>query len=310
MTLPRLTAPQRRPMVALLVTLAAAQAALAAAAAAALGRAMAVPDAQLLAAGGMAAGLAAVTGAALLTERSLAERLAQSLILDTRAALFESVIRHGRGSSEERWLTPFIGDLTALRNWAARGVIRLWTSAIAGAGAALWFAVAHPAAAAALAPLALGLLLVLLGALRLRQVIGEQRQARGRLTRFLIRRVRAEVAGQVARGRHGRRELGQRAQLLARLAECRTRWAATIEVVMVVAATLAAILLVIAFRQAEGSASELVAGLALLGFAGARFVEFARALHAQLGGMIAIARLDQQLATPTPDIHGAKDEDA
>jgi ABC-type multidrug transport system fused ATPase/permease subunit len=310
MTPPQLAGPGRRALVGQLVALAGAQAAIAAAAAQALGRTMAAPPSQLEAAAAITAGLAVLTGAALLAERSLAERLAQSLIFDTRAALFESVIARARGTSEERWLTPFVGDLAALRTWAARGIIRLWTSAIASIGAALWLAIAYPAATLALAPLLLGLLLVMLGALRLHRVIGDQRAARGRLTRFLIRRVRAEVAGKVAPGRHGRRELGQRAAALACLALCRTRWAAAIEGVMLAAAGLAALALVVAARQAGASAADLVAGLALIGFAGARLVEFARALHAHLGGRIALARVQRLLGSGDSAKDGDRHEDA
>jgi hypothetical protein len=144
MSPPQLAGPGRRALVVQLVALAAAQVAIAAAAAQALGRTMAAPPSQLELTAAIAAGLAGLTGAALLAERHLAERLAQSLIFDSRAALFEAVIARARGTSEERWLTPFVGDLAALRNWAARGIIRLWTSAIVSMGKALWLAIAFP----------------------------------------------------------------------------------------------------------------------------------------------------------------------
>ena len=297
MSLPALSDRSRRHLVVLLIGLAVVQAILAALGAAALGGAITAPTSQIALTAGIAAALALLTGLALLAERSMAERLAQSLVHDTRRSLFESVIAHAQGTREERWLTPFVGDLTALRNWAARGVIRLWTSGIAALVGSIWFLWSNRDAALALAPLASGLALCLLGALRLRHIVGEQRNARGRLTRFLIRRVRAEVEGKALQGRHGRRALDSRSRALAILAECRTRWAAMIEVAMVVAAVLAAILLVITHRTASATGSaELVTGLTLVAFVGSRLTEFARALHAYVAGRVAIQRLHHLIA--------------
>jgi ABC-type multidrug transport system fused ATPase/permease subunit len=294
--LPQLTAGPRRPVLILLVALAFGQAGLAAAGSGALGQTMDAPSDALLPTAAIAAAFVILAGIALLGERRFAERLAQSLVHDTRRQLFETVIAQGRGTREERWLTPLVGDLAALRNWAARGVIRLWTTAVAAVCGATWIAVQSPEAALALAPLLLGLLLCLACAVRLHRSVGDQRRARGRLTRFLIRRVRAEVGGTAAAGRHGRRELDSRSRGLTCLAESRAGWAAAMEMVMMIAAGLSALTLVWLYRSDTADAAGLIASLTLLAFVGSRLVEFSRALHAHIAGRIARQRMAQLLA--------------
>ena len=204
----------------------------------------------MVAAAAPAALFAILAGLAIVAERAMAERLAQSLVHDMRTALFEGVISHGRGTTEERWLTPLVGDLTALRNWAARGVVRVWTSGLAVVGGSLWFALAWRDSIAALIPFAAAIVLLPLLVGRLNATVSAQRVARGQLNRFLIRRVRAETAGLVHRGRHGRKCLNTRSLALTGWARRRANWAATIEAAMLVAGGLSALLLVIVQRDA------------------------------------------------------------
>jgi hypothetical protein len=291
MTIPSIADRSRRWFIGMLVALAMVQAGAAAAGAAALGATIAAPAGALVAAAVPAAAFAILAGIAIIAERMVAERLAQSLVHDVRTTIFEGVIAFGRGTTEERWLTPLVGDLAALRNWAARGIVRLWTSGVAALGGLVWFACVWSDRLGALIPFGLAILLFPLVAGRLNATISSQRAARGRLTRFLIRRVRAEMAGTVQRGRHGRKCLNTRSLALTDWAQRRSKWAAMLEAAMLVAGGLAALLLVIGHRTDASSEGELVAALALIGFIASRALEFARALHAHCAGSIARDRL-------------------
>jgi ABC-type multidrug transport system fused ATPase/permease subunit len=300
--IPSIADRSRRWFIGLLVAIAMVQAGAAAAGAAALGDTIAAPAGALVAAAVPAAVFAILAGLAIIAERMVAERLAQSLVHDVRITIFEGVIAFGRGTSEERWLTPLVGDLAALRNWAARGVVRLWTSGLAALGGLAWFIFSWHEQLAALIPFGLAMLIFPVFAGRLNATISAQRVERGRLTRFLIRRVRAEIGGAVHRGRHGRKCLNSRSLLLTDWARRRSKWAAMMEAAMLVAGGLAALLLVIGHRTGTGDAGELVAALALIGFIASRALEFARALHAHCAGLIARDRLHAVFARHTPSV--------
>jgi ABC-type multidrug transport system fused ATPase/permease subunit len=295
-TIPSIADRSRRWFIGLLVALAMVQAGAAAAGSAALGATIAAPAGALVAAAVPAAVFAILAGLAIIAERMVAERLAQSLVHDVRTTIFEGVIAFGRGTTEERWLTPLVGDLAALRNWAARGIVRLWTSGLAALGGLVWFIAAWRDQLGALIPFGVAILLFPWFATRLNRTISAQRVARGRLTRFLIRRVRAEIGGTVQRGRHGRKCLSSRSLSLTDWARRRSKWAAIMEATMLVAGGLAALLLVIGHRTGAGGAGELVAALALIGFIASRALEFARALHAHCAGSIARDRLHSVFA--------------
>jgi hypothetical protein len=193
----RLLSRARRPAAGGLVAVALGQAAAAAGTAEALRLAMETPAHKILAPASVAVLLAGATALAVLGERWIGERLAQSFVADARRALFESVIA-SPGRREARWITSFVGDLAALRNWAARGPVRLATASLAGLAAACWFAYGWPREAAALLPLVTGAGAMLLCCGHLAGVIEAQRRERGSLTRFLIRRLRAEIGSRVS----------------------------------------------------------------------------------------------------------------
>lgn len=301
---PRLLAPPRRLMAGLLAVLALGEAVLAVLFAAALDKVLSPahpPPGTLLAAGG----IAALAAAALLLARWVGETFAQSFVSDCRKALFAAVTRRVRASKDgragagedARWLTALINDMAALRHYALRGTVRLWTSTLAAGAAATWVFATMPDLRAGLMPLLLGGIAVLLAVWPLSRAIASQRRQRGKLNRFLVRRVRAELAGEVPARRHGFKKLALLSDELTQSAVQRARSAGTMDAVATFAGLAAALVIGWQSRMATASGSTLgLAGsLTLLGFIAARLLESARALHARIGGRLALQRLAQLL---------------
>lgn len=289
---PRLLAPARRNAALLLALLALGQALAAVLFAEAIDGLLAAsanagPRAALPA---VALGLAG--GTLLGAERWVAERFAQSFVTDCRAALFDAVIRNAGDGNEARWLSGLVNDMTALRNYALRGTIRLWTSALAAVAAAGWLVLSGPAQRLAMIPLAIGAVLVVAMVRPLGRAIAAQRTERGRLNRFLIRRVRAEMAGAPAPRGHGRNKLVALSATLRRRIEVRAANAGAMDAIASACGALAAAILVL---RAPGE-SGLVGSLTVIGFIAARLLETSRALHARTGGTIALTRLSRLLA--------------
>lgn len=299
---PSLVAPQRRAVVAVLLVVALIQGVAAAGSAEAIRIAIgARADAMLMPALVIAA-MAMTAGVAVLGERWVGERLAQSYVIDTRRCLFDAVIAQGSSGREARWLTPLVSDLAALRNWAARGPVRLVTASLAGSAATIWFLIAWPRHGVALVPMGIGLVLIMLGTRQLTHVIAEQRRERGALTSFLIRRVRAEVSARISPRGHGRNGLALRSARLGLKAERRAFVVGIMEATAVTAGALSALALVVAAVDSSSvDKGALIAGLALIAFIATRLLEIARALHAHVGGKVAQRRIARLLGDPVTD---------
>ncbi|MCZ8136945.1 MAG: hypothetical protein O9266_11635 [Porphyrobacter sp.] len=299
---PRLLAGDRRVLAALLTLLALGEAVLAVLFAAALDRLLThdgAPMLPLLAAGG----IAAMAGIALMLGRWLGEDFAQGFVTDCRAALFAAVTRHPGEGGDARWLTVLINDMAALRNYALRGTVRLWTSVTAAGAAGVWVFASMPYLRPALVPLVAGAGVILLLVWPLSRAITTQRRERGKINRFLVRRVRAELAGEANPNRHGFRKLTMLSDDLARAAVRRAASAGAMDAAATLAGLLAALVLVWqAMAGLEGGVqgvTSLAGSLTLLGFIAARLLESARALHARIGGRIALERLEKLLEPET-----------
>lgn len=247
-----------------------------------------------------AGGIAALAAAAMLLQRWVGETFAQLYVTDCRAALFAALAQHRRSrarGADARWMTLLINDMAALRNYALRGTVRLWTSATAAGAAAAWAANTLPQLRLSLIPLAIGAALVALLARPLTSAIAAQRKDRGRLNRFLVRRVHAELTGEPGGGGHGFRKLETLSDDLSRAAVRRAGHAGAMEAVATLAGLAAALILALVW-QASGQPGHagLAGSLTLLGFIAARLLESARALHARIGGRIALDRLQKRLA--------------
>ncbi len=296
---PRLLAGKRRGLAALLAVLALGEAVLAVLFAAALDRVLAetqAPLMPLLAAGGCAA----MIGAALLLQGWIGEDFAQGFVADCRAAIFEEVTCHPGAEGDARWLTVLLNDMAALRNYALRGTVRLWTSVIAASTAAAWVGLTMPQLRPALLPLMLGAGAIMLLVWPLSRAIIGQRQARGRLNRFLVRRVRAELSGNVSPKGHGFGKLALLSHSVAKASVRRALSAGTMDAVAALAGLVAALAAVWELQGGIGAAS-LAGSLTLLGFIAARLLDSARALHARAGGRIALARLERLLASSSQE---------
>lgn len=297
---PPLLAPPRRPLAALLVALAIGEAVLAVMFAAALDRLLAGSHPPLVALLG-AGGIAAMAAASLLLARWVGEDFAQSFVADCRAALFAAVTRHAGEGNDARWLTVLINDMAALRHYALRGTVRLWTSTLAAGAAAAWVFAMLPPLRPALIPLLAGAAAIIALAWPLSRAIAAQRSERGRLNRFLVRRVRAELAGEVSAKGHGFRKLGELSGDLSRAAVRRARSAGAMDALATLGGLGAALVIVWQSGTAAADRASLAGNLTLLGFIAARLLEAARALHARIGGRLALDRLARLLAPePSP----------
>ncbi len=242
--------------------------------------------------------IAAAAAAMLLLERRIGEHFAQSFVIECRAALFNAVIRSRGAGGEARWLTGLVGDMAALRNYALRGSVRLFTTSISGGAAVAWLALSYPQLRLAILPMLLAMIVLAPIALRLKTTIADQRRERGRLTRFVIRRVRIEAAGAASQMGHGRRKLQELSTLLAGEAIRRATVVGTMEGIALAAGMISTITLVMLVAQAEPAARDtgsLLAGFAIVGFASARLLEGVRALHARIGGSVSLRKLERML---------------
>ncbi|WP_324262328.1 hypothetical protein U4960_04195 [Altererythrobacter sp. H2] len=245
----------------------------------------------------VAIGIALLAGLALVAQRWVGELFAQSFVTDCRAALFQAVTRHAGEGGDARWLTGLVNDMAALRNYALRGSVRFWTSALSGTAASLWILASLPQARPALLALASGLAGIALMARALSRTIRHQRRERGKLNGFLVRRVRAELAGAVSAKGHGFRKLAALSGQLGSRSVQRATIAGAMETAATVAGLAAALIVVWqSIGLADGAA---IAGpLTLIAFVAARLLEWTRALHARLGGAIALERLARLLSIP------------
>jgi ABC-type multidrug transport system fused ATPase/permease subunit len=234
-------------------------------------------------------------GIAMLAERATAERFAQSFVLDCRRSIFENVVRNSGDDRPARWLTALVGDLTAIRNYAVRGSVKLWTSLLAGIAASFWFWLNYPTSQFVLMPFLLGLLLLLGTTYFLRSAIAVQRNTRGKLNRFLIRRVQIEASGQSTPRRHGYRRLQDLSEDLSRKVQKRAFIFGIMECIAIICGGLSAVLVIIIDRNPASNAM-IIGQISLIGFIATRLLETARAMHAQAGGQIALNRLKRLLA--------------
>lgn len=297
MNRPRLLTGRRRRLFAALVATGLAQAGLAALSAGLIGQAVVAGALAPPLAAGLAAA-AALAGAAGLAERWLGERLAQDYVLETRQLLFTAAVPAIGVVEDARLLMPFVGDLAAVRNWAARGPAALVASCVGVVAGAVLLIARAPALAPGLAPLLAAALVLALLYRRLAGRIADQRRVRARLTRFVMRRLRPpalpeQLAERQRIRRADSRRLAARASAAARTAVRRARLVGAMEAVVLAAGGSAA-LAILAVSATVGQA-RVIAALGLAGFVAARLLDATRALHAEAGGRVALAQIAARL---------------
>ncbi len=297
MSLPALFGPGRRVLAIALAGSGLAQAGGAAVAAAAASAALADPACGAPLVGAMVLGGGFLAGAFWL-ERRIGEGLAQSLVADLRQRLFGASIAVAHRLDRGRLAVPFVGDLAAVRNWAARGPIRLLGAGLAFAGGMAALAALHPSLWPSAVPLGLAPLAAAPVGRRLRRTISRQRDIRGGMTRFVLRRLerhgRQPDAG-AARARDAE-ALAERSRRLAEISVARAAMAADLEALAVLAGGLAGALAVFGTIVGAGSPAGAAGALALVGFVAARLRDMARAEHARIAGEVALRRIAARLA--------------
>ena len=258
---------------------------------------------------GLGAALAAVLGGnAWLRGRAHvdAERLGQAYVHAVRMRLFRHVLALGeertRSLSTGALTLRFVGDLTALRNWAALGLARLTVSGLATLLALLALAVIAPAIG-----ILTGLSVVLAGALTLasgrflRRTTRDLRVRRGRLAAFLNDRVArlgvVEAFGQQGREtrRFGRLSRAVRAAALARAhAVGMVRMLADASAGAATGGALVAGGALVQLGQA--TPGSVAAAMAIGGLLAGRLQDLGRVFEYRTGAEIARAKLEELLA--------------
>lgn len=287
------------------------QAAAAAVSASAASAALASPEAAAPMLALMLAGGGAMAGA-LVAERRLGEGLAQDYVRELRLTLFEASVRAVHGLDRARLAVPFVGDLAAVHNWAARGPIRLLAAGTACAGGLIALVGLHPELWPAALPLIAAPALAAPLGRSLRATIGQQRDIRGGMTRFVLRRLdrhagQAPEDAELARHRLG---LERRTARLVVASLRRATLAAGLEAVAIGASAAAAATVIGLSALVAGlPAASVVGAMALAGFAGARLRDMARAEHARIAGEVAhdriLARLREAAAVNQDQPAGA-----
>lgn len=231
---------------------------------------------------------------AVLAERWIGEALAQSYVTETRGRLLTAALRSRTQAEESRLILPFVGDLSAVRNWATRGPARLISSGVAGVVGLIAFLATFPSLWPSLIPFALGGLGIGWLYRRLEVSVTDQRRVRGRLTRFILQQIRTLPETRSRLRKRDRATLERLSIALSTIAVSRSRQFGLLETLAVSASGCGAICLVLLGRT-HGQTGHLIAGLTLLGFCGGRLLELVRALHAQANGRVAMAQITHRL---------------
>lgn len=300
MSFPRVLAGRRRGLAARLVVTGVAQAGATIASAGALHAALAAPTGS-----SRALALLASSGVALAALRvhaaGVAERLGQDYVTRVRLRIFEAAAAQPARSAQLRagvTMARVIGDLNSLRRWVAEGIARSIVAAVTILGSALALAFANAHAALALAAIvALGAGSAAALTPPLRAFVREARRRRGRLANNLGEKLLAP---------HTVRQLGQTEAELARvrthsgwLRDALVRRARVAEAIAVLPDLALPLALAAWLALArEAAASEIAAGLLLLGVVTASLRDLGRALEHRVAFAEGRRRIEVLLDAP------------
>lgn len=261
--------------------------------AAAIGNGLAAGEAMLLLA------TAAMAAAAGFAERFVGEELAQAYVFDLRRRLFSASMSAAGSVAHTRLLMPFVGDLTAVRNWAARGPAAILTASAAAFGGATLLVLQAPGLALGLTPLLLALIVLQILYTRLSTLIGEQRNARGRLTRFVTGRLRRAARQQPykpdATVEDDTVGLSRRAVRLAVISVRRAQIVGLMDATALFAGGLSLLAILALAVGGNVDSTAVISVVGLTAFLSTRLLDIARALHALAGGAVALDNLENRL---------------
>ena len=256
--------------------------------------------------------LGSIAGIALVEfgRRRTTEALGLDYARKVRAVLFERLLQrplHGSAPrSRGSMLLPFVGDLTALRQWWADGVARGISSGFVAAGLCLYLGLQSWLLGAALAlQTALSLGIMALCARPYARATRRQRRERGMMTALISDRL-AGAHSVFAMGGM-RRELNRidrRVRAMNRAALRRAAWSGAIRAVAAAAhpAGVLLTLLIAAGTGGDGGMAlhRIVGSLTLVGMVGVCIGDMARAIELAIPARIARARLEARLAEVAP----------
>lgn len=267
----------------------------------------------------MLAGAVALTAGTELVRRLLTEALGLDYARDVRLALFERLLRRPvrgtRARSRGSQLLPFVGDLTALKQWWSDGIAKGSSSAIISLGIIAWLFRINGTLGWWMAGLTL-IVLALMAAIAGPYFVAtrSQRTARGTLTALLSDRIAAAHSIMAMGG--VQRELGQtrgRIDRMNRASIRRAGWSGAMRGLLA-AFPLASIAVIVHLamggdRSGAAIPAHAVAGLlTLAGLLGASLADIGRALELAIPARIAGHRLRARMDEIDPivvDTRGA-----
>ena len=255
-------------------------------------------------------GSIAATAMVEIGRRRTTEALGLDYARKVRAVLFEGLLRRpllgGGNRSRGSVLLPFVGDLTALRQWWADGVARGISSAIIAAGLCLYLGIQSWQLGVALALLSgLSLGAMALCALPYARATRLQRRERGVMTALISDRLAgAHTVFAMGGLRREVKRIDRRALAMNQAAMRRATWSGTMRAIAASAHSggILLTLLVAALTAGEGGMAQhrIVGSLMLVGLVGACISDMARAIELAIPARIARARLEARLAEVEP----------
>lgn len=239
--------------------------------------------------GGGFAAAAALGFAMEIVQRRLGEALALAYTAEVRLALFDRQLlggaSRGRRQSHGAALLPFVGDLTALKQWVGSGLARSAAALITLSALLLILAWRSPILAAALAATLGALTLALLALGRPYDgAVREVRRRRGALAGFVSGRLAGATAVRaMARVETERGKLAARTDALNRASGRRAWFSGALRATGLLAQSLLVLVtLLVGLREILGqrlTPGEVVGALALVGLLGAAVADIARGLE-------------------------------
>lgn len=259
----------------------------------------------------LAAGFAAAAMIGFLLEvaqRRLGEGLALDYTAELRFALFDRHLKTPAKRLQEpshgAMLLPFVGDLTALKQWVGDGLARIAAAAITVAALLSILTVRNPFLGAALAlTMAAGGAVLLLVGRPLDAAVRELRRRRGALAGFVSSRLAGVTSIRLmARARGERKKVAGRTEALNRASK-RRAWlsggmrgiAQLTGALLILATLLAGMREIAASRLTPG---EVVAALSLVGLLAAAMHDFGRGLEMWYPARTSRERISAALRQP------------
>lgn len=242
--------------------------------------------------------------------RRLSEGLGLNYVTAVRDGLFRHLMtvdpaviaqrRHGA------MLQSFVGDLTALRQWVAEGIMRAILAAIAMVGLLGWLCWTAPRigmAALGIIVLAVGIVAILLGPLS--RAVSRVRRQRGRVSAFASERLAGSPAVLACgRGPWEAQRLDRRVARLNSAALRRAWLTGILRAVPRLAAT--AIVIVTVLNGKQLGAGRMAGLVMVIGILGIALRDLARAAELLVPGRISQRRIAKLMALPELEVGSAQ----